>query len=496
MNAASSSSQWASSSGSSSGSSSMSPPTFTNPLGVTNPGLRSESSPPARGQNYPAQQWAPNHRITPAEMLQNADHNALIMSGNPPYARLVTLYTEKSTKYEILEQAYILLATSVPQVFRIIPNVLSLDLPSDFSPAANNSNSLPADNSRSHDNFPLVQFWNRKDFKENDVATIGDDEKHQKLGFIEHEDGSQYTEEEIKAQRKCARTAFETLLLRGLAPPTWSQATSVAVNWFRAEMLTHCPDLGLCSANWKVDILATEVYSQWIRRRRDEIQEKAQEEATLKHKPEASRRGQKRKIAMEDDDGEQEDGDLAVPAKKQKQQSDSKSDKSKTRKEEKRRGKKKATSEPSVPLVSPAPAEANTSELTIPEPLAPTITLSAPAPPRIANPIHTISLEQYRHCIGRAVAAGEAVQPSSSSTASKKPKPKPRKPGVADTPWNLFARQHMKQNTKHTTPEVRAVFNAISADELNGWKVKAATKTIEKGGKAPAGESDADGDKM
>ncbi|KAJ7761394.1 hypothetical protein B0H16DRAFT_1719558 [Mycena metata] len=206
MNAASSSSQWASSSGSSSGSSSMSPPAFTNPLGVTNPGLRSESSPPACGQNYPAQQWAPNYRITPAEMLQNADHNALIMSGNPTYARLVTLYTEKrqNTRYPsrlstlhnislksktLSRQAYILLATSVPQVFRIIPNVLSLDLPSDFSLAANNSNSLPADNSRSHDNFPLVQFWNRKDLKENDVATIGDDEKHQKLGFLEHEDG-------------------------------------------------------------------------------------------------------------------------------------------------------------------------------------------------------------------------------------------------------------------------------------------------------------------
>ncbi|KAJ7939120.1 hypothetical protein B0H13DRAFT_1850855 [Mycena leptocephala] len=38
------------------------------------------------------------------------------------------------------------------------------------------------------------------------------------------------------------------------------------------ETLTYCPDLGLCATNWKVDALATEVYSQWSRYHRDEIQ--------------------------------------------------------------------------------------------------------------------------------------------------------------------------------------------------------------------------------
>ncbi|KAJ7926650.1 hypothetical protein B0H13DRAFT_2313369 [Mycena leptocephala] len=36
-------------------------------------------------------------------------------------------------------------------------------------------------------------------------------------------------------------------------------------------MLTYSPDLGLCSGNWKINMMATIVYSQWSQRRREQI---------------------------------------------------------------------------------------------------------------------------------------------------------------------------------------------------------------------------------
>ncbi|KAJ7906345.1 hypothetical protein B0H13DRAFT_1463370, partial [Mycena leptocephala] len=101
------------------------------------------------------------------------------------------------------------------------------------------------------------------------------DDEHWKLGFLEHEDGTLFDQDEGRDTRAHARAAFSSLLLKHLAPITWSQASSLAINWYRAEMLAHCPELGLCSNNWKVDAIATEVYSQWSKRRRETIAESA-----------------------------------------------------------------------------------------------------------------------------------------------------------------------------------------------------------------------------
>ncbi|KAJ7032076.1 hypothetical protein C8F04DRAFT_1262232 [Mycena alexandri] len=399
---------------------------------------------------------------------------------------------------------------------------------------------LPIPPPRSHDEFPLVQFWYRKDFKDTDLATFGDNDKHQKLGFLEHEDGRQYTKEEIKAQRKHTSTAFQTLLLRGLAPPTWSQASSVAVNWFRAEMLTHCPDLALCAANWKVDVLATEVYSQWSRRRDVEIQERLEDEA-MKKKTEQGKKAQKRK-AVEDDS--EEDADLP-PSKSKKQRSEPKLDKVKSR-SEKRRKKKKATansSDVSSVLSSNSRNTTHPPSLPASQPPSRAATLSpAPAadidPSELANATPYNRYHQRHHqaqiLLRRLVYSGifgksapkaqrlnppqqqdastsaittaaagqtEATQHSSDSTAAtsssdnapRKSKSKPHKPGAAHTAWNMFARKHMKKNHKHTTAEVRAVFSAMSPPELQTWKVKAATKQIQKGGNASE-ESDSEGE--
>ncbi|KAJ7866867.1 hypothetical protein B0H13DRAFT_2560538 [Mycena leptocephala] len=126
----------------------------------------------------------------------------------------------------------------------------------------------------SKEDYPLVVFWDRADFTnaDSDLTTISEDDESAKLAFLEHQNGDRFTAQEEADTRAHIRAAFVSLLEKQLAPLTWSQASSIAVNWLRTEMLTYCPDLGLCAMNWKVDALATEVYSQWSHYRRDEIQ--------------------------------------------------------------------------------------------------------------------------------------------------------------------------------------------------------------------------------
>jgi hypothetical protein len=122
---------------------------------------------------------------------------------------------------------------------------------------------------------PSVIYWDRTDYSDDsDDLTEITDKKRNKLKFLEHHNGDPFTKTEIKSLRKAARELFMTLLDDGLALRTWSHASSKAVNAVRRDLLTQFPDLALCSTNWKVDKVASEVYSQWSRRRKDQIDEK------------------------------------------------------------------------------------------------------------------------------------------------------------------------------------------------------------------------------
>ncbi|KAJ7676133.1 hypothetical protein B0H17DRAFT_1140110 [Mycena rosella] len=108
----------------------------------------------------------------------------------------------------------------------------------------------------------------QSNYADSDLTQISDD-KNSKLGFMEHKDGTPFTPIQIKAVRKAARQSFATLLEEGRAPPSWSHASSRATNIFRKDLLGEHPELGLCANHWKVDAVATEVYSQWSRNRKD-----------------------------------------------------------------------------------------------------------------------------------------------------------------------------------------------------------------------------------
>ncbi|KAJ6484805.1 hypothetical protein C8R45DRAFT_1147798 [Mycena sanguinolenta] len=246
----------------------------------------------------------------PQNTIQNADHQTLLRNGNTTYMQLLTAHAKLQGSYSTLEQAYILLARSIPQVFHHIDNPLQIPIPaaSSASTSLNATLSLPSvavPIQSPKTKPPKIKHWSRDDYSGNKpgLTTVSDTAANV-LDFLEHVDGTAFTPEEITDVRKHARECFQTLINKGLAPTTWSHADSIAANFFRTEMLTKYPDISLCLNNWKVDTMASLVYGQWSRGRKEEIlesQAKLKEPATKKEKK------KKRKKTESDDDEDEVD---------------------------------------------------------------------------------------------------------------------------------------------------------------------------------------------
>ncbi|KAJ7850587.1 hypothetical protein B0H13DRAFT_2360574 [Mycena leptocephala] len=86
---------------------------------------------PSRFPNASPQwpQMHQNYSLFP-DLLQSADHDALVASGNPTYAKLLSSHSELSIKHETLREAYLTIATSIPKIFHFIPNPLDVPIPS------------------------------------------------------------------------------------------------------------------------------------------------------------------------------------------------------------------------------------------------------------------------------------------------------------------------------------------------------------------------------
>ncbi|KAJ7145445.1 hypothetical protein C8R43DRAFT_953497 [Mycena crocata] len=200
-------------------------------------------------------------------ILQTADHNTLIYHDNATYVNAVVgRYSELAARYDTLQQAYMTLATSIPQVFHVIPNPLQIPIPA--SPSTAPVSILPVMQS----DHPDIQYWHRSDFAESDLTEISES-TNSKLRFLEHTNGSLFSKAEIKAVRKLACESFTTLLEEGRAPSSWSHASSKATNQFALIYWRNIPNL-----------LSTEVYSQWTRHRKKKIEEAAAALKTRKRK--------------------------------------------------------------------------------------------------------------------------------------------------------------------------------------------------------------------
>jgi hypothetical protein len=197
-----------------------------------------------------------------------------------------------------------MLAQSIPQVFAVIPNPMNIRIPASSNlPASYGSISITPV-VLSQDQYPAVRWWKSKLWKQHaddagdyvsmkksrasDSESDSDDseEKANILGFLEHADGTPFCDEDIKFTRQCAQKEFNSCLTLKIAPPRWSQASAEVTTRFRNNMIAQIPDLNLCANFWKVDAVGTEVYSQWARYRRADI------DTYWKQEP-PSRRGKK-----------------------------------------------------------------------------------------------------------------------------------------------------------------------------------------------------------
>lgn len=238
------------------------------------------------------------------------------------YTRLLCAHSELQGRYSTLEyvvlpemypfvlkvmfyrQAYMLLAKTIPQVFHYIPNPMEIPISSpSISTQPSNIAVSPTSTQFCQEDYPQVKFWKRTDYKEasSDLTTVSDD-KEATLGFLEHSSGERFNPDEVESARKRARTLFTTMLNKGWAPLTWSQADATATDYFRQDMLGKYPEIGLCASNWKIDLMATIVYGQWTRRRKGKIQEKMDEVSTVK---EVKEEKEKRKRKKHDSDGDE-----------------------------------------------------------------------------------------------------------------------------------------------------------------------------------------------
>ncbi|KAJ7871777.1 hypothetical protein B0H13DRAFT_2554191 [Mycena leptocephala] len=533
-----------------------------------------------------------------SQTLASADHNALVASGNPTYARLLQIHSDLSVRCQTLQEAYYMLATSIPQIFQFIPNPLQIEIPPD-------SNSLPhikhhlSSPSLSQDDFPSVAFWNRADFtqSDSDLTSISDDKSSlSSLSFLEHTNGERFDTAEIDSVRGHIQAAFITLLDRGLAPTTWSHASSVAVNWLRTEMLIYSPDLGLCSGNWKINMMATIVYSQWSRRRREQIASQVKVPVAVK-----TTTGGKRKS--------QEESDSSIAPKKSKITASSHNSHRRpnpsavARTRTNQTAKKTTTLDPKVkknavvvtksrplprrahtphPSHSPThiplslrdsssrsspidadddielaleedqraasvPAHAPTAlvsprtnpkrRITIVNPLdglfgetpvppvsrlKPSPDTSAPPPPppsappplpsstepapsqplpepapasssaTLTSPTQSVSFSASTPAPPAQVVAVSDSSAGDAPAVTRKPL-KPYRPGAADTARNLFAREHMQKNPKHTTPEVKEAYNALDNKAKKVYEDEAKRlKQLKKAADKPDISGDAD----
>ncbi|KAF7300484.1 hypothetical protein HMN09_00932600 [Mycena chlorophos] len=248
----------------------------------------------------------PHGQISPnaQTILSMASHNDLL-TWSPSYLELFRENESLNGKFQVLMNNYNTLATSIPRIFTIIPNPYDIQVPA-IGP------SLPASlppTSRP----PAIKYWQLSDWTKrpaasgelavvpakpsrqstaarsddeddtdsdpgDDASNIDGDEmpglkkrKTDKLGFLEHDDGSRFTPEQEKHARASAYSIYESFLNDGIAPLKWGRTTVELTTRFRAQIIGLVPQTAYGENYWKADKLATETYPQWLRRKKDKV---------------------------------------------------------------------------------------------------------------------------------------------------------------------------------------------------------------------------------
>lgn len=115
------------------------------------------------------------------------------------------------------------------------------------------------------------------------------------MKYIEYEDGSVVDGFRAAEIRRYARSIWVQMALEEKLPRTWSDADAKSLTAYNESMIQRFPELGLCAADWKANMVATDNYPSW---RHNWLKKKGKDNSKSKrpndNKSEASMKRQKK----------------------------------------------------------------------------------------------------------------------------------------------------------------------------------------------------------
>ncbi|KAK7036849.1 hypothetical protein R3P38DRAFT_3182816 [Favolaschia claudopus] len=205
-------------------------------------------------------------------IIASASHVDLVASNNPVYINLLQSYNTLFEQYRQLQMSF----TQAPFSTSNASHASSARSLSSLS-ASTSSATTEIINKTT---FPSIRFWNRDSFNksQNEKKTATMNMKPGARGgaraakninamaqYVEHEDGTIATGQEVKEMRRTQRSIFREIRTNfpDQLPASWGGASLAVITYHREQMYKAHPCLRLCTADWKVRLLATDAYSSW-----------------------------------------------------------------------------------------------------------------------------------------------------------------------------------------------------------------------------------------
>jgi hypothetical protein len=115
--------------------------------------------------------------------------------------------------------------------------------------------------------FPKVRFWTVKEWNDYRTTQQRRNEAVHKLAFITTNTGGPISNTYLEQMSEMARTLFNELHARGLAPSTWKAKSKIASDFFINSIVIKFPELRWCEGGtWKAEAFAVTRYPDCSRR--------------------------------------------------------------------------------------------------------------------------------------------------------------------------------------------------------------------------------------
>jgi hypothetical protein len=175
--------------------------------------------------------------------------------------------------------------------------------------------------------YPLVKYWTRQQWKDEensnkDASDILDNKDKTRRGtrsakgenvmmlYIEHKDGMPIDGTLAAQIREYARSIWRDLYRRGKAPEKWSDAFKKVREEYFCEMEERWEVLRYCNNHWKVNKLATALYSIWYNQYHKKI---AKTQGGNPHEGHPNQKARTSSVDLEDSPESEDQGSSSRP---------------------------------------------------------------------------------------------------------------------------------------------------------------------------------------